>query len=220
MPANSRVSGSYKNISKISVRVGGAWKDVSKGSVRVSGVWKDFFSPSAAGAFELIETVNLTSTQTDLTFSNLGTYNTTYKHLQIRGTVRSNRGDDNSNLGLRFNADTGSNYTYHTLQTLSGSFDFARGTNQTSITFGYTVAGNTTNSNHFGAYVIDLLDVYNTNKFKTTRAFSGQPSGRNFISLASGVWRSTSSVTSITLLDLNGSMVSGTRWSLYGIKGA
>lgn len=218
MPANTRVSGSYKNVSKISVRVSGAWKDVTKGSVRVAGAWKEFFSPTVAGAFELIETVNLTSTQTDITFSNLGTYNTTYKHLQIRGTVRSNRGDDNSNLGLRFNADSGSNYAWHTLQTLSGSFDFANGANDSSMTFGYTIAGNTTNANHFGAYVIDLLDVYNTNKFKTARSFSGQPSGRNFISAASGLWRSTSSVTSITLLDRNGSMVSGTRWSLYGMR--
>lgn len=43
MPANTRVSGTYKDIAAISVKVAGTWKEVIEGSVKVSGEWKQFF---------------------------------------------------------------------------------------------------------------------------------------------------------------------------------
>jgi hypothetical protein len=55
---------------------------------------------SAAGAggggplasdYELISTQILTSPQSSITFSSLGTYSSTYKHLQVRAVARSTR---------------------------------------------------------------------------------------------------------------------------------
>lgn len=169
--------------------------------------------------YELIETIPITSNTSSITFANLASFSTTYRHLQIRGTGRSNRGDDNSAVGIRFNGDTGSNYSFHNIQTLSGNWDTANSGSHTSITLGYTLAAATTASGHYGGFIIDILEPYNSNKFKTVKAFSGQPSGRNFICVASGNWRNTNSVTSVTLIDAAGTnFVSGSSFSLYGIR--
>lgn len=169
-------------------------------------------------SYELIETITVSGTQSSITFNNLGDYSTTYKHLQIRGVARSNRGDDNSNGGIRFNNDSGSNYNYQHIQTLSGSFESATSTNQSSVILGYTIAGSSVEANAVGGFVIDLLDVYNTNKFKTVKSFSSQPYGRNFICFVTGAWFSTAPVTSVTFVDVTGSLITNTRMSIYGIR--
>lgn len=169
-------------------------------------------------SYELIETITVSGTQSSITFNNLADYSTTYKHLQIRGVARSNRGDDNSNGAIRFNNDSAANYSYQTLQTLSGSFDGTSSSSQTAIILGYTIPGTTVTANAVGGFVIDLLDVYNTNKFKTVKSFSSQPYGRNFISFVTGAWLSTAPVTSVTFVDFTGSLVTNTRMSIYGIR--
>jgi len=42
----------------------------------------------------------------------------------------------------------------------------------------------------------------------------------NNIALKSGLWVNTAAVTSISFANSSGDMVAGTRFSLYGIKGA
>jgi hypothetical protein len=219
MPGHVRVGGSWKTVSSPSVRVGGSWKSVTAGFTRVGGAWKQWYT-AVQPSYELIETITLTGSQASFTFNNLSQYSTIYKHLQIRGVGRSDRGDDNSGLNIRFNGDTGNNYVWHNLQTLSGSFDFARQTSSSWINTGYTLAGGTLFNDLFGGYVIDIIDPYSTNKSKTVRSISGQPAGRNFVSVAGGAWMSTAAVNSITLIDGAGAqMVSRTRFSLYGIRG-
>ena len=75
-------------------------------------------------------------------------------------------------------------------------------------------------ANAFGAGVYDILDPYSTTKNKTTRLFGGRGfvTGDHKIVLASGLWRNTASVTSIDLV-ANDNFVTGSRFSLYGIKG-
>ena len=55
-------------------------------------------APSGPGAYELIETTLLSSAQKQITFSNLNTYSTTYEHLQIRASIRSNRTASNDDF--------------------------------------------------------------------------------------------------------------------------
>jgi hypothetical protein len=75
---------------------------------------------SAAGAggvgatYELIESQILGSNQSSITFSSLATYASTYKHLQIRAAGKgSGNSFEETNVNLRFNGDTGSNYSAH-----------------------------------------------------------------------------------------------------------
>jgi hypothetical protein len=73
----------------------------------------------------------------------------------------------------------------------------------------------------FAAGVIDLLDAYSTTKNTTIRTLQGVPQTSNVVALSSGVFLSTSSITSIgfAVQGGNGSYVSGCRFSIYGIKG-
>jgi hypothetical protein len=78
-------------------------------------------------------------------------------------------------------------------------------------------------ANVFGAFVLDLLDPFETTKFTTSRCLSGQANSSDLrIGFASGSWRNTDSATSLILYtdDSGGfyNFVAGSRFSLYGIK--
>jgi hypothetical protein len=73
----------------------------------------------------------------------------------------------------------------------------------------------------FGATVFDLLDYTNTNKYKTMRSLVGFDTngGSASTGLSSGLWMSTSAVTSITIA-LDGNLAEFSSFALYGIKAA
>ena len=175
------------------------------------------FRAAAGGSYELIETITVGSGgAASVTFSNLNTYSTTYQHLQIRAVARMAFSNAERSLVLRFNADTGSNYNNHGLYgdgSSVGSFYFA----DTYVSIGSFAAANAA-SNAFGAGVIDILDPYET-KNKTVRSLAGAQTTPQ-ISLRSGLWRNTASVTSITLIDPTSNLVQGSRFSIYGLRGS
>jgi hypothetical protein len=81
-----------------------------------------------------------------------------------------------------------------------------------------SVAGATQTAGSFGGAVVDILDPFNTLKYTTVRFLDGQTGSFRRVSLNSGLWKNTDSITSITVVDLYGSFVSGSRISLYGLK--
>lgn len=171
-------------------------------------------APAAAGtAFESIATTTASGSQNSLTFSSIPT---TYQHLQIRFMSFSS----GENTYLRFNSDSGSNYIRHGLYgngTTAGAFG---STAQTSIDSGaYGTDESTTNP--FVA-IIDIHDYNSTSKTKTVRIFSGaDKNGSGAVNLFSGLWNSTSAITSITLTTTAaGNWTSNSTFALYGIKGA
>jgi hypothetical protein len=169
----------------------------------------------AAGSFDLLESQVLGSTAASVTFSSLSTYASTYQHLQIRAVARMSSANTERSLVLRFNADTGSNYNNHGLNgdgSSVSSFYFA----DTYNSIGSFAAANAT-ANAFGVGVVDILDPFETTKNKTIRSLAGTPTTPQ-ISLRSGLWRNTAAVSSITLLDPTSNLVTGSRFSLYGIR--
>jgi hypothetical protein len=174
------------------------------------------------GDYELIESTVLTSAQASVTFSNLGDYSSTYKHLQIRATARTTSGDNYVGLMVAVNGDTGSNYAEHFLYSNVNSVTSGAATSKVRMNLGWP-PGTPINASAYAGAVIDLLDAYSTTKNKTFRAlggFAGTTGGNNsFIALNSGAWFNTSSVTSLTLSLSGGNLVAGSRFSLYGIKG-
>jgi len=175
----------------------------------------------AASSYELIETVILGSAQATITFSSLGTYSSTYKHLQIRAVSRTDRASNYAdNIRLRLNGSSSTLYARHQLQG-DNSAVTSGGIGDVDSMFTIGWAGGALETNSFGASVIDLLDPYSTTKFKTARSLAGvmgiTTGGNNNIQLSSGMWRSTDSVTSISLTATN-SFQSGSRFSLYGVK--
>jgi hypothetical protein len=172
-----------------------------------------------AGDYELISTTTLGTAQADVTFSGLGTYSSTYKHLQIRTAARNTRtGFSTGVISLRFNGDTTSSYTYHELFGNGSSVSSYADGSQTSIRSAFFVAPDTAAANAFGGGVLDILDPFSTTKNTTTRSLSGFATPA--IALTSGAFFKTDSITSITLLGIGGTdLVAGSRFSIYGLRG-
>ena len=184
------------------------------------GIFSAAGAGGVAGTYELISTTILGSSQSIVTFSNLGDYSSTYKHLQIRMGFGSNNGTTGTYTLLRFNADSGSNYSRHVLEGTGSTVTSSNLINQSGVFVSPSTG--TQNSLHSESYAIDFLDSFSTTKNKTLRAFGGVSSIGHGIILLSGLWRSTSSITSITLEANSGGSSStygtGSRFSLYGIR--
>jgi hypothetical protein len=175
--------------------------------------------PAFLSDYELISTTILGSAAASVTFSSLGDYSSTYKHLQIRATGRTDRTTLNSDfLRLRFNGDTGSNYALHALL---GNGSAVASVNVTStVSISVERFGSDATTGYFGAAVVDILDAYSTTKNKTVRSFGGAAGATPNVVLNSGVYLNTSSTTSLTLAVGGGTnILTGSRFSLYGIKG-
>lgn len=172
----------------------------------------------AATSFDLLTTNILTSTQTSITIDT-SSYST-YKDLQLRMTVRTNYASNWDSIYVRYNGDTGSNYSSHGFGT-SGSLygETSSGVDKTYFAGGAIAANNNT-TNVFTTVVVDLVDAFNTNKYKVHMVTWGAKGTEVRTGIGSGRWGSTSAITSIVMaLNSGQSFVSGSRFSLYGIKG-
>jgi hypothetical protein len=143
-----------------------------------------------------------------------------YKHLQIRGILSN----DAANYAMwRINGDYGTNYAAHVISgdgstasatALSGTLDFFPMGRPNYL-------GRNGSGTLLSAFVIDILDYTNTNKYKTIRTLTGWDSnGGGSVNFESAVWMSTAPVTSIQVEPTGtNSWVANSRISLYGIKG-
>ena len=179
------------------------------------------FSAAGAGGapqtYELIETQILGSTQSSITFSNLGNFSSTYRHLQIRSAPKSNSSAASGLGWVRLNGSlngntTDSNYAVHGL---FGNGSSVTSFAETSSRKGFGVASRT--NENFAANVTDILDAYSSTKNKTTRTMAGM---NGIVAMYSHLFNNTGSITSVSLTTEDGSsFVSGSRFSLYGIRG-
>ena len=167
------------------------------------------------GDFESISTVTVgAGGLSTITFSSIPS---TYTHLQIRCYDKDDRGFAGSASSLRFNSDSGANYSDHGLVGDGTSIVSYATTSGTSAGLGNTAGG--LNSNIYGIQLVDILDYADTNKNKTIRTLGGaDQNGFGFSGLFSGSWRSTSAVNSITLYPLATLFNQYSSFALYGIK--
>jgi hypothetical protein len=156
---------------------------------------------------------------TSVSFTNIPS---TYTHLQIRGIVRSTTSGTSigDNVDLRINSDSGSNYARHLLQ--GDGSTTATSTNTSGSLTRISVAPRAgVTSNTYTALICDILDYANTNKYKTLRTLSGvDANGSGIVFLISGLWMSTSAVTSITILPEANSFTQYSQFAIYGVKSA
>jgi hypothetical protein len=140
--------------------------------------------------------------------------------LQVRAVVReSSAAAGYTNSELRFNGDTGSNYSWHYLAGYGSSVLSTDAPNQPNVRLQSFAPGDGSPSGVFGVGVIDILDFASTSKNKTVRALHGALTSTNTgIALTSGAWYNTGAVTSINFAIGSNSFLAGTRFSLYGVK--
>ena len=177
---------------------------------------------AVGGDYESIASVTVGSGgSSSVTFSSIPS---TYQHLQIRGIGRSTTsGIGTDYLQVQFNTDTGSNYAWHDITGDGSAATASAGSTQSTIRTGLLPRSSQL-ANSFGVAVIDILDYANTSKNKTLRSLCGMdyntgtaPVGQ--INLRSGLWTSTSAITSIKLYSEANNLAQYSSFALYGIKG-
>tara|TARA_R110002126_G_scaffold27448_2_gene92149 strand:+ start:51 stop:647 length:597 start_codon:yes stop_codon:yes gene_type:complete len=186
--------------------------DYSKTSNFLSGN-----APLSLGSFDLLETTTLATSASSVTFSGLGAYSD-YKHLQLRIVGQTN---NYPGLSLRFNSDSGSNYALHRLLGNGSTVSSNNLTSWTEIRLVNSLPDEKmAGTGIFGAIVMDILDFGSSSKNTTIRALSGvQDTDYSSVQLHSGFWNNTNAVTNINIFDSSGgSYVTGSRFSLYGVK--
>jgi hypothetical protein len=154
-----------------------------------------------------------------ITFTNIPS---TYAHLQVRAIARGSINTATVTADMQFNNDTGSNYGMHYIlgNGTAASVGSDIGVNRT---YGLQIPGLPAIASVFGTGVIDILDYSSTSKYKTIRTLTGfdnNASGR--VLLRSGLWMSTSAISTIKLFDsdYSGNFVQHSQFALYGIQGA
>lgn len=180
------------------------------------------YDPSA---FFLI--ASATPTGTTVSFTSIPQ---TYKVLQLRiqaRTARTGQSLKEDDIYMRFNSDAtagiyNTNYLFG-----EGGGNVNDGSFSAEGAYVGIAVANDSASGNFGCTIINVENYTNTTTFKPYRAFQGvaqpiAPSGSYYgrTGLIGGMWRSTSAITTVGFYTGSGqSFVTGTTFSLYGIKG-
>jgi hypothetical protein len=163
--------------------------------------------------YEPISTSTLSSGASSITFSSIPS---TYTDLKV---VLVELSSNTATQRVRFNSDTGSNYSTVMLAG-NAAGTTASGSNYSSssgIITDWYAGGSSTSP------AIKTLDIfsYTGGTFKTILINNNNDHSGSGTSEASvGMWRSTSAITSITLTRDGGTYNTGTTATLYGIKAA
>jgi hypothetical protein len=166
-------------------------------------------------SYESIATANGTGSSDTITFSSIPS---TYTHLQVRWIARASTA---ASIIVRFNSDSGANYSQHNLYGQGGGSALSASQVSTASPLLVRGGGISTVANTMTAGVFDLLDYASTAKNKTSRSLNGQDfNGSGLIELVSTAWYNTSAVTSVSfILQSSANFTTDTTFALYGIKG-
>ena len=162
------------------------------------------------GGLTLINTGGTTLSGTTTTISSIPG---TYKHLF--GYVENAYGAANdNNVGLRFNADTGSNY-FVTEFGSAGASLFATDYTQTRL-FRFTSVGTGTGYQQKGFGTFWIGNYATSDYHAVEMQGRGKATASNYYSILSqGVWDSASAITSVSIV--SDSSMSGGKVYLYGV---
>jgi hypothetical protein len=140
-----------------------------------------------------------------------------YKHLQIRYIARGSSSDNV--FYLRCNSDsTSGNYANHLLYGDGSSAAASASLTEPGTTY-VSLSNSSRLASTFAAGVVDILDYANTNKYKTQRALTGrEDNSAGIVILASGLWKNTAAITSVSCVPVTGNFAEYSQFTLYGIR--
>jgi len=159
--------------------------------------------------YEPIATTTLSSATATVTFSSISG---SYTDLVL---VCNAVGSTLINTRMRFNSDTGSNYSYTVLGGDGSAASSFRSSNSTYAQLNYySYLETTLKVNH----IVQIMNYSNATTYKSY--LSRGNNAANGVDAIVGLWRSTSAITTVTLSTNTGTFESGSTFSLYGIKSA
>ena len=172
--------------------------------------------------FFLIQRVAGTGSSGTITFSSIPQ---TYKHLQVRMISKMDAYNANANINTRltFNSDTSSTYWFHWLEGNGSTVSSGANSNNFINIRSSVMDTADSNTNSMACAIIDIQDYSSTTKNKTVRYFSGNDKSVANTSyratLGSGLWSTTSAVSTLTLVNEVGNYSSSSTFALYGMVG-
>ena len=133
-----------------------------------------------------------------------------YTDLVLVG-VNGNAVNSDNDIYIRFNSDSGSNYSRTQMVGNGSNASSSRTSNNTEIRIGPSY-----NNTPTSTLISHIMNYSNTTTYKTVLSRTGHASG--YVMGHVALWRSTAAITSITLtLQNSESFVTGSTFNLYGI---
>ena len=169
--------------------------------------------------YEKIATTTLGSNTASITFSSISG---AYTDLVLISFVRDTRTATYAFPQLRFNSDTGSNYSDTTVYGAATSVATYR-SGGTGIQYG-EAAGASQAAGNYAPFVTHFLNYSNSTTYKTILGRFNNPAGSNgqlLVGTQVALWRNTAAITSITILGDQGAstnLATGSTFTIYGIK--
>ena len=111
---------------------------------------------------------------------------------------------------MRFNSDTGSNYSRTRLRGTGSAASSERGANDVGIEFSFGTLTSLSNT------IWQINNYSNTTTYKT--ALSRINNTFDWVGTSVGLWRSTAAITTVSYTVASGYIIAGSTLTLYGIK--
>lgn len=159
-----------------------------------------------------IATNTLTSNAASVTFNNIPQ---SYTDLVLVFNPRGSN-DVESDINIRFNSDSASNYSVTRMYGQVSTAGSDKTTSSTDLNIGRQ------GGSLFAINMINIMSYSNSSIFKSVIARYGHATSGSSITVETiGLWRSTSAITSITLIQTGAqSYKTDSSFTLYGIKAA
>lgn len=146
----------------------------------------------------------------------------TYDDLWLAVSARTNYSYFSDRIDIRFNG-TSTNYSYTTLDGVSGIVTTSRAGNQAQIRLDIT-PGSTATASTFSNSFLYIPNYANTSYHKQVIVDGGienNSTSNYYMQLSSGLWRNTAAITSVRLAPQTGpNFVQYSQATLYGITKA
>ena len=147
-----------------------------------------------------------------------------YDHLLIVASARSDEANTLKFLMLNFNGDTGTNYSSTHLYTVSATPASDRDTGGAYMKVGHVTAANVL-ADSFGTFKCWIPNYANTANFKqaAVQSSTGGSSISDWywsLNVDAGLWSSTAAINQVTLAPGLDDFVQYSTFTLYGVTGA
>lgn len=172
-----------------------------------------------AATYTLIASNVLSSATTTITFSSIPS---TYTDLVLKFTARTNYPSQYVSPVIRFNGDTGNNYSY-TLASNNNNSKYTQTLGSTSnIAGGSYVVGSTATTSTFGSYEM-YIPSYTVSQNKPVSGFAVAENNSATVfdlQVDAMLYSSTNAINSISISIPSYTFDTGSSFYLYGIKNA
>lgn len=167
---------------------------------------------AAGSTYTPIATTTLTSSASSVTFSSISG---SYTDIVLVGIAKSTTTSHTPRL--RFNSDTGTNYS---LTYLKGNGSAAASNRNTNVS-GIYLSNFDGDITEFSPFIANVQNYSNSTTYKTVLSRGANVASGGDVSAVVGLWRNTNAITTMVLeIDSGGSWASGSTFTLYGITAA